>query len=628
MGAVGRLHIERFRTEYVVPAGHPAPERLRCKLDEAARRNVPEVLRAALGPWLDSTDESVWIVRCLEVDLAVNAAWEPDRAGRRWAGQVAQAITRTLSEDGDPGVIRFADRTSYLVQFLRDLASGDAWGRWYYEGFAGLRALPTATALRTAILNDAELGLRALLRLATHDRGRVLDALSPLDARRVLDELPEEAAATDEPRWWNALARAWSDGRVGPIAAHTEARTALELYLAVCDAAPGSSGPALRVAVRATVRLARLLADAKPSRARDIVQALADPDPARFYLVLGFGDAELLRPLRDAPPGWVQAIVDRTSRITARPEAASGSGTGANEVNEIRHTPFGGVFLLLPQLDRLPLEAAVQDWPSAGEADALQLVRLLLLVKCCGRNRAERAFRDPLLRDLLAISPMVTPAVLRRWERELSLHALDRFLSVIAAWRRENGTARANVLALCRVPLRGAPAALLLEAETGVWLWGRGYPPGRPEVTASRVATWLDTAGIQPTQVLTDLEFESHLDARQPSRNQLSADVGYLAAPAALGLSRRVDLALSIVAQGVLRAVAARLPGFVASSPSYLFSNFLDIGGSLQDEPARRVVGLGKPPLQLVLAMSGLARGEYRLSWLPDRPFVLFQGEG
>jgi len=35
-------------------------------------------------------------------------------------------------------------------------------------------------------------------------------------------------------------------------------------------------------------------------------------------------------------------------------------------------------------------------------------------------------------------------------------------------------------------------------------------------------------------------------------------------------------------------------------------------------------VRLGRPPLHLILTMTGMLRKVYRLSWLDDRPFALF----
>jgi hypothetical protein len=120
---------------------------------------------------------------------------------------------------------------------------------------------------------------------------------------------------------------------------------------------------------------------------------------------------------------------------------------------------------------------------------------------------------------------------------------------------------------------------------------------------------------------------ESNLGVREllARLDKLPADLAYLALPPSFGLKPGLDRTLSIAAQGLLRNFAWRLPGFAFSSVAYLYPNFLDFTASLVDAPDRRVVRLGRPPLHLVLNMTGLARSSYHLSWLDERPLALFQ---
>ncbi|HYJ46473.1 MAG TPA: hypothetical protein VEV81_07650, partial [Pyrinomonadaceae bacterium] len=106
--------------------------------------------------------------------------------------------------------------------------------------------------------------------------------------------------------------------------------------------------------------------------------------------------------------------------------------------------------------------------------------------------------------------------------------------------------------------------------------------------------------------------------------DKLREDLSHLTLPESLGLSRALDRALSVVAQHLYRAFSWRLPGFAESSLPYLASNFLDFSGSLEEEPTRRVVRVSRPPLHLVLALTGMMRQTYRLSWLDERPLMLF----
>jgi hypothetical protein len=58
-----------------------------------------------------------------------------------------------------------------------------------------------------------------------------------------------------------------------------------------------------------------------------------------------------------------------------------------------------------------------------------------------------------------------------------------------------------------------------------------------------------------------------------------------------------------------------------------LSRNFFDFAATLEEEPARRIVRLGHAPLHLVLDMTGMNRQSYRLSWLDERPFAVFNSE-
>jgi hypothetical protein len=220
-----------------------------------------------------------------------------------------------------------------------------------------------------------------------------------------------------------------------------------------------------------------------------------------------------------------------------------------------RHTPFGGIFMLLPLLDELPLAEATRDWPDAEEADAVALARFLLLVKCCGRSRAAKAIYDPLLRDLMGIAPSISPSVFAAWQKKISAPNRQAFLNILADWQDERGVSTAEVFG---------------------------------------------------------------------DRDKLRKDLAYLFLPKAVGLSRTFDFTLSMAAQTVMRAFSWRLPGFAGSNLPYLFSNFLECSATIEEEPERRVVRLSRPPLYLVLNLTGACNKTYRLSWLDERPFALF----
>src|SRR5438105_7796504 len=206
--ATNRLQIRRFRADYLVSADHPSPERLKARLDETIERRLAPSLSSAFSSWLSESDSSIWLIRRLQIDVALNAVLERDQIAEAFTAQIGKSLGEALQEGADDGnVLRFPNRAAYLAAFLTDLANGTAWSKWYYESFAGLKALPTSSALRTAVCDDASSGREALQALSPIELGQVIRCLTSADARRILDSLAESEAVADEFRAFEA---AWA----------------------------------------------------------------------------------------------------------------------------------------------------------------------------------------------------------------------------------------------------------------------------------------------------------------------------------------------------------------------------------------------------------------------------------
>ena len=494
-----RLQIRRVHAQYLVPSDHPAPGRVKDRLDHEITRSLSQVLSTAFSSWFSETDSSLWFVRRVEIDLAVNASCDAEQVTRTLTTQLGRALGNTLQDGSDTdNVVRFPSPAAYLARFLADLAAGDAWGRWYYESFFGLRMVPTSAALRTAICDQAEKGKGALLQLPGAELRSVLRALSRQDARVILDHLTQGAADDVE---FDCDQVAWSiSGLVDADSLRPldEWGRALYLYLSAArqEARSGSA------------------ADAR---------------------------LDLLR----CSSGQLRDVADTVHHIHAAATRV------AHAEPHRRYTECGGAFLLLPLLDELPLVEALSDWPCMDEAAAISLVRFLILVKCGGHHSAQHRLGDPVIRDLLLIPPAVSVDEFNDWQARVSTRHVEQFLGILLDWQRHQ----------------------------------------------ERVADQLPQEDV----------------------------LAYLALPECLTFSSTLDLALSVASQQVLRAFAWRLPGFAASNLPYLLSNFLQFTASIKDEPARRVVRLASPPLRLVLNLTGMTRQTYRLSWLDERPLILFE---
>jgi hypothetical protein len=541
------LHVDHFRAHYLIASDHPAPKTVKHRLDDALSKALPDSLRVALSSWLSDDDPSIWFVRELNVNLDLNLDWNPDQVGKTWATQLVRKLSRDLKEDNAHGVIRFRNRGAYLATFLRDLAAGDAWTRWYYKPFEGLRMVPLSAAISTAIRNDIGTSLFALLQLSARDLTKVIECLSTQETRNVLEAIAETRPSLDDEQCFANLWKVWKTDELEFLQTSNESSLELRLYLEI-ERRKSGGGATLQ---RAAVAFVRLFESLKlGSLNQEALRALLAGDIAGLYIAAGAQDAEVLLPFTHCPPELLQEI---WSTISATTDCVRYE----RDASQKEYTSFGGVFILLPLLDRLPLTTLTDGWPNViDQQSAASLVRFIVLIKCLGNGRFESAWNDPLLRDLLRIVPQISVDTINDWSAQIPLRLVEGFIQQLALWDREN---------------RPVEQSLLLVTK-------------------------------------------------------LNDDVEYL--KSSILRSTAFDLAMSIAAQRVMRQLSWRLPGFSQSSLPYLYANFLDFRAGVEAEPDRYVVRVGTPPLNIILAITGLQRTSFNLSWLEDqRPFKLFQTE-
>ncbi len=141
--AVSSLNIHRLRSLYLVPSDHPAPDAIRSKLDNVARRKFGDAIASALSRALPDSTAGVWLIRSLTLNVDLNLDASEDRLAEIWARQAAVSVAMVLQDNAKADqVLHFASSAAHLAHFLRDLADGSAWDKWYYRKFDGLRSLP------------------------------------------------------------------------------------------------------------------------------------------------------------------------------------------------------------------------------------------------------------------------------------------------------------------------------------------------------------------------------------------------------------------------------------------------------------------------------------------------------
>ena len=611
------IHIGRLYNNYRVPLEHAAPEDARRMCENAIAATLSVRLAAALTSSLPASDPSLWFIRRLEVDFAVNTGMSPPALAHVWAKEIASGLAGALQIEDDEAV-HFPDRAAYLAHFLLDLAEGSAWDKWYYGLFDGLRMLSISAALRTAICDSAGTGLRALCSLDEAGCNTVLQKINASDASRILDALGNGGIESDETDCFTEIGERWQ--AIARIAAREEERRALLLFLAVARGRADLAGARLSGAARAVARLARLLEESSADDRR-LLEALRKRELDKVYRLAGLEHAPVLGPLLHCSSGCLDSLLQRIS-----------GGTITDPVTrlETRFTAFGGAFMLLSILDQFPLHEATSGWPDLGSVSAVAVTRFLILAKCFGRIRASGCLQDSLIRDLMRIPPQLTQAMVQSWLTGISGENTRSFLAAISQWHLETGAIEGEEFMVLPVAQKGAPAVVVTESERGLWLSAHRRPKGAGDQCESFFEVPAPSKVRCHESLMTAVRESfphAHVEALPATAAPaVSRDLAYLTLPREYGRPE-ADLALIVAAQGVLRLFSSKLPGFARSSLDYLSSNFLDCSGAVQEKAEQRVVFLSRPALHMVLSMAGLNRCTYRLSWLDERPWAIFPEE-
>jgi hypothetical protein len=614
---VSRLNIHRLHALYLVPADHPSPDTVRSKFDGIAHRKLRDAVASAVSRALPDSAADIWLIRSLKLDVDLNLDSSDEQLANRWAQQAAASLAAVLDCEADAHeVLHFPNRAAYLARFLLDLVEGSAWGKWYYRSFEGLRPLPLSAALRTVICHQSATGRNALLQMSGPGLRKVLAALTDHDGKRILNEIAEDPTSN----------QALIPEKINPLLLNqtvpfeNEHCAALSLYLRISAESPAAAGSRLKPFVLAVTCLVRCTRDLPLSRRGKLVHFLSTSNLTSLCHLAGPADAERLTPLLGCTAEWLQAVGKPAPIASHAPDIT----------DEPRHTASGGIFLLLPLLDAIPLAGATLGWPGICKCEPASLVRLLLLMKCFG-TAAAQLFADPLVRDLVGITPDLDSPSLHKWQTSLSLAQLFSLQDRIAQWQIENWIDRQRSLTL--VAIRSQRSLLCFEHYHQSLLFA--LPDSRPsrKLLVDEVSAWTaDQVPViaNPGELVAAADVQgSQLRAPHASSSgelfgppmeeehlrQILDDLDFLRLPVSQRGPRCSEFTFSLAARALLRNFSWRLPGFSRSGLQYLHRNFLDVPASVQNQPEQRTVRLGQPPLHVVLSLCGMTRQRYCLSW-------------
>lgn len=608
-----RLHVGKLRLEYSICGDQTKAQTVRTRVDRLVENTLRGHLQGLFEP-LRPAGDGLWFIRRLELDADIDLELDDRDIMRNWSRRFARALQHYLLDERSGDVIYFPDYPSYLARFVADLASGLAASAWYYQTpaaeFAGLRALPAPQAIVTALLRDAAIGLQALLSLSSPDRARVLNAVSDQGARRLLHGLADSRKSTvaDAGRLSITLLEQLQQPAAVPLLVSEQPwLETLELYLRVVEHQPSLAGHALAELTLATVTLRGLVLTHNQRHYQSILQSIRQGNIAGLFQRLSPDVAQRLQPLINLGP-----VIKRSLLEAVQPQTHPADQT--ESTGEPRYTRFGGVFLLLPMLQQLPLEQWLSDWPEPPAGDAAAVARLLLLAQCLGSTQAGQVWRDPVVRDVAGVPPALTADDVHAWLKRLPASAIRTVQKQYMGWRLAASDTGETIIRGC--PFARRRLAVISETQRGCWLLLRGYQPWRPQRLQQILRESLPDDAAAPA-----------MDDSGDCQSSLLADLSYLQLPPGLCASNSSSWLLTTLAQGLLRDLAWRLPGFAHSSLQHIRDNFLTLEARLDIEPERWLVKLGRPALNVVLAMTGLARGSHRLAWLDDQRVELYQGE-
>jgi hypothetical protein len=369
---------------------------------------------------------------------------------------------------------------------------------------------------------------------------------------------------------------------------------------------------ALRTAILAQpgIGLAALLALSPHAQAR-VVEALGKLEARRLLLELAAnGDADVL-----PPPSALLAALSATplSRLCAD-RLALGIFLRLAEMGSGR--PGDAAAAAVRALAALA-EAILHE--RAGLLEAFTGGRAAPLYRAAGADFAERLI--PLLglpheaRIALVAAAGAGPASATEGELYTSFGGLFLLLRDLGEvplpgvedWPAAPDMAAADLVRFLVLASCAGPERAFAVLQDQVWRALFGLPPRLGPAELARWADGLPRAILRASRAMLQ---------SVPARGRITGRCWPF-------LPVELDRLLRHAAAAVLHRFAHRLPGFSLSSPPYLWRNFLDVKARVTLTPELVTAELSRPPLEVILGLTGMMRAGLDLPWLAGRPIRL-----
>lgn len=589
------IRIHRFRLQINVPGANRASHQaINRRFTRVVERRLEPQLANVLAP-LDKADECVVLIKKLELNVDIDLSLDEEHISRLIAESLKKQLIKNLGNREGNNILVFANAATYLKHFLLDVVAGRAFQSWYYRQFSGLGALPLSAAIRTALLDEKKVGIAALGGMTDIELVKLCQVMTPADAQQLLTECSTSDAGLDFPALLQVLHE--SQNVLSPLIAVGKTQAIFYLTTRYLRHSSGSISPLVMDYCRLCVQMIRL-ADTYP-KDRDklflcikqknlqaLTHRLTAQEISDLVPVMAIADDQLI-PL-------FKVFSQETSSLAPVLSAAQSAA---------RFTWFGNALLLLRQLSEFPLEAMVEDWPAPEQQSAAAIMRLLTISICQGASRAGLCFRDPLVQSLCGITRDCYLEDAVEWLQQINddqrQRAKQRWIKTIAA-----GTVEVFYWDNADI--------FTLAPETTVCLY-----------QTQQKGQWLSIFA-DPAKVYT-----AAIAAADPQENDRQRRELLFLWPApwlargALQLSPQMLELLVMMAQGLLKSFAYRLPGFAGSSAPYLLTNFLSMSLTLREEADHFTAEISRVPLNVILNMTGINRGRVTIPTFDPRSIYL-----
>lgn len=653
------ITVGRWSGTYHVPRDFPVPQTVQHRVDDIVASQLAASCSSYLKNYLSADNPEVWRIRNLTLNVSLDAEFS-NTVGVvvDCARNFASELLSVLDSGESATVVRFPNQVAFLTQFLSDLATGRAWGKWYYEEFSELRVLSERQAICTIFLRPDTPSVELLLQLASIGRlESVLQRLNDADARLIFDlcfaNVSSASRGISLQKWTGMVLELWNSA---PLRAgsrqENRSRDSLRLFVRTVSRFPAGNGdPQLKAAIDGLLELRRVLSEIpSPVLLDSLIRTLAVGDcSAALDRIARSGVSDPVNALSffaqtmqgDAVWGGQAAAVILGETHQRRFLTSTTISEGESLLSS-----FGGVFLLATSLEALQFAelARTAALPSDSPDRVAALLRHLIAAKCLGRNRFADASDDPAIRlfsgleatpfrqsaealnvsqlDLSAAHSILLQAILARDETHPPVLFAD-----IVSFEQDGAAlllrdlARDEWLDLVPISSKSDLAAVVNTCVRRVCAFGGELfiadslsslqrnldAAATPHVPNASMEEQLATRlGLTRAQLLLRLQSPQH-HYSYFSLSGIWPD--FELAPA-------LDCFCTLISRAALRHFSRKLFGFESSSPHHLYQNFLAGLSELRRTGESLEVHLPVSPLSMILRMAGLHEQKFSPSWL------------